>query len=115
APTCSPGSSSSCPIPQSNVRFALKRKRKNTISIIHRGPRAWLDALALLGTDENKPFIEIAPYLIVIFAESFGVLPDGRKVKHERPFLILVVGYPAEGATVPSITKKPLEAFATFV
>ena len=33
----------------------------------------------------------------------------------ERPFLILVVGYPAEGATVPIITKKPLEEIVTFV
>ena len=126
----------------------------------HRAPQAWLDALALLGTDEHKPFIEIAPYLIVIFAQSFGVLPDGRKVKHyyaqesvgiatgilitaihhaglvslthtpspmgflnkilgrpshERPFLILVVGYPAERATVPDVTRKSLEEIATFV
>jgi hypothetical protein len=34
---------------------------------------------------------------------------------HERPFLILVVGYPAEDATVPLIMKKPLEEIATFV
>jgi len=34
---------------------------------------------------------------------------------HERPFLILVVGYPAEGARVPAITKKPLEEIATFL
>jgi iodotyrosine deiodinase len=34
---------------------------------------------------------------------------------HERPFLILVVGYPAEGAKVPAITKKPLEEIATFL
>jgi len=34
---------------------------------------------------------------------------------NERPFLLLVVGYPAAGARVPSITKKPLEALATFV
>lgn len=126
----------------------------------HKAPREWLDALAPLGTDERKPFLEEAPYLIVIFAESYGELPDGRKVKHyyaqesvgiatgilitavhhaglvslthtpspmgflneilgrparERPFLILVVGYPAEGATVPAIAKKPLEAIATFV
>jgi hypothetical protein len=33
---------------------------------------------------------------------------------HERPFLLLVVGYPAEGTTVPSITKKPLDDFVTF-
>jgi iodotyrosine deiodinase len=126
----------------------------------HKAPREWLDALAPLGTDENKPFLEAAPYLIVIFAQSHGVLPDGRKVKHyyaqesvgiatgilitaihhaglvslthtpspmrflnailgrpanERPFLILVVGYPAEGAQVPAITKKPLEEIATFL
>jgi iodotyrosine deiodinase len=126
----------------------------------HKAPQEWLDALAPLGTNEDKPFLETAPYLIVIFAQSYGVLPDGRKVKHyyaqesvgiatgilitaihhaglvslthtpspmgflnhllgrpvhERPFLILVVGYPAEGARVPMITKKPLEEIATFV
>ena len=126
----------------------------------HKAPQEWLDALAPLGTDEHKPFLEDAPYLIAIFAESYGARPEGRKVKHyyvqesvgiatglliaavhhaglvslthtpspmgflnqilgrpanERPFLILVVGYPAEGATVPAITKKPLEAIATFV
>jgi nitroreductase len=126
----------------------------------HKAPQEWLEALASLGTDEHKPFLETAPYLIVIFAQSYGVLPDGRKVKHyyaqesvgiatgilitaihhaglvslthtpspmgflndilgrsshERPFLILVVGYPAEGAKVPMITKKPLEEIATFV
>jgi iodotyrosine deiodinase len=126
----------------------------------HRAPREWLDALAPLGTDEHKPFLEAAPYLIVIFAESYGLLPDGRKVKHyyaqesvgiatgilitaihhaglvslthtpspmaflneilgrpsrERPFLVLVVGYPAEGATVPMITRKSLEEIVTFV
>ena len=126
----------------------------------HKAPQEWLDALAPLGTDEHKPFLEDAPYLIVIFAESYGVLPDGGKVKHyyaqesvgiatglliaavhhaglvslthtpspmgflneilgrpphERPFLILVAGYPADGATVPAITKKPLEQIATFI
>ena len=38
-----------------------------------------------LGTNEHKPFLETAPYLIVIFAQSYGVLPDGRKVKHDYP------------------------------
>ena len=47
-----------------------------------RAPREWLDALAPLGTDANKPFLETAPYLIAIFAQSYGVLPDGRKVKN---------------------------------
>lgn len=35
--------------------------------------------------------------------------------KNERPFLLLVVGYPAEDATVPDITKKPLEEIAVFI
>jgi iodotyrosine deiodinase len=125
-----------------------------------RAPREWLDALAPLGTDEHKPFLETAPCLIAIFGKTFGLLPDGRKVKHyyvqesvgiatgfliaalhhaglaslthtpspmgflndilgrpshERPFLLLVVGYPADDARVPAITKKPLEEIATFL
>ncbi len=125
-----------------------------------RAPREWLDALAPLGTDENKSYLETAPYLIAIFAQSYGLLPDGRKVKNyyvqesvgiatgmlitaihhaglaslthtpspmgflndilgrppqEKPFLLLVVGYPAENAAVPDIGKKPLAEIATFV
>jgi nitroreductase len=48
----------------------------------HRAPQEWLDALAPLGTDAEKPFLETAPYLIAIFSQSYGVLPDGRKVKN---------------------------------
>jgi nitroreductase len=48
----------------------------------HKAPQEWLDALAPLGTDANKPFLETAPYLIAVFAQSFGLLPDGRTVKH---------------------------------
>jgi nitroreductase len=48
----------------------------------HRAPQEWLDALAPLGTDANKPFLETAPFLIAIFAQAYGVLPDGRKVKN---------------------------------
>jgi iodotyrosine deiodinase len=120
----------------------------------------WLDDLAPLGTDEHKPFLEIAPYLIAIFAESYSLLPDGRKAKNyyvtesvgiatglliaalhhaglaslthtpspmnflnailqrpdnERPYLLVVVGYPAEDAVVPEISKKPLEAITTWL
>jgi nitroreductase len=126
----------------------------------HRAPQEWLEALAPLGTDENKPFLETAPCLIAIFTQRYGLLPDGRRVKHyytaesvgiatgfliaalhhaglatlthtpspmdflndilgrpdnERPFLLLVVGYPAPDARVPDITKKPLEDIATFL
>jgi len=125
-----------------------------------RAPQEWLDALAPLGTDAHKPFLETAPYLIAIFAQSYGLLPDGRKVKNyyvtesvgiatgilitalhhaglvslthtpspmgflnkilqrpdnERPFLLLVVGYPADEARVPNIGKKTLAEIATFI
>jgi nitroreductase len=126
----------------------------------HRASPEWLAALEPLGTDSDKPFLETAPYLIAVFLQKFGELPDGRKVKHyypvestgiatgilitalheaglatlthtpspmkflneilgrpksERPFLLLVVGYPAEDATVPDIERKPLEDFTSFV
>jgi iodotyrosine deiodinase len=42
----------------------------------------WLEALAPLGTDWRKPFLEMAPWLIVAFAQRHGVRPDGRRVKH---------------------------------
>ena len=51
----------------------------------HRAPTEWLEALAPLGTDSNKPFLEKAPYLIAIFQQSHGLLSDGRKVKHYYP------------------------------
>jgi nitroreductase len=140
------------------IRLAAEEEEREFYS--GRAPQEWLDALAPLGTDENKPFLETAPYLIAIFAQRYGVTPSGDQVKHyyatesvgiatgvlitaihnaglvslthtpspmnflntllnrppnERPFLLLVVGYPAEGAEVPEISKKPLEEIATFV
>ena len=45
-------------------------------------PAEWLDALAPLGTDKNKPYLESAPYLIAVFAQRHGTAPDGRRVPH---------------------------------
>ncbi|MDJ0751454.1 MAG: nitroreductase family protein [Woeseiaceae bacterium] len=126
----------------------------------HRASEEWLAALAPLGTDEHKPFLETAPYLIAVFLQKYGELPDGRKVKHyyptestglatgmlitalhraglatlthtpspmkflneilgrpksERPFLLLVVGYPADDARVPDIRRKALDEFTSWV
>jgi len=123
-----------------------------------RAPEEWLHALAPLGTNAEKPFLETAPYLIAVFAQIFGVTADGKE-KHyfvresvglatgiliaalhhaglatltytptpmgflsevlgrpdnERPFLLLVTGYPADGATVPNISKKPTAELASF-
>jgi nitroreductase len=47
-----------------------------------RASEEWLEALAPLGTDPDKSFIDRAGCLIVIFAQSFGVKPDGSKLKH---------------------------------
>lgn len=121
----------------------------------------WLDALSPLGTDEHKPYLEIAPWLIAIFAQRRGGLTGREDRKNyyvpescgiatgfliaalhhaglatlthtpkpmdflnslcgrpesERPFILLVTGYPAPDATVPvhAITKKAFEDVATF-
>jgi iodotyrosine deiodinase len=47
-----------------------------------RAPQEWLDALAPLGTDEHKSYLEMAPFLIAVFAQSYALLEDGRKVKN---------------------------------
>jgi len=125
-----------------------------------RAPQEWLDALASLGTDEHKDFLDAAPYLIAIFGKTHSTLPDGKRVKNyyvnesvgiatgflitalhhaglvslthtpspmgflnailnrpvdERPFILLVTGFPAKEAQVPVITKKPLGEIATFI
>jgi iodotyrosine deiodinase len=139
------------------IRMAAEREEREFYQ--HRAPREWLDALAPLGTDSSKPFLERAPYLIAVFAQLHAVLPDGRKVKHyyalesvgiacglliaalhqtglvslthtpspmgflneildrpanEKPFLLLVVGYPEAGAVVPDIRRKELSEIASF-
>jgi len=115
-----------------------------------RAPDDWLEDLEPLGTDANKPYLEHAPALIVVFAQA--VAPDKSKhyyVKesvgiacgfliaalhlaglatlthtpspmkfleevlerpdHERAFLLLPVGYPAEGCQVPDLERKSLD------
>jgi len=51
----------------------------------HRAPEEWLDALAPLGTDADKPFLETAPWLIGIFYERFALDDAGNKVKRYYP------------------------------
>jgi nitroreductase len=48
----------------------------------HRAPPEWLEVLAPLGTDEHKPFLEVAPWLIAVFIRRFDRNPDGSKRKH---------------------------------
>lgn len=125
-----------------------------------RAPEDWLEDLVPFGTNEHKPFLETAPALIGIFAQSYHLTENGEKEKHyyvkesvgiatgmlitalhnaglatlthtpspmgflneimqrpahEKAFLLLVVGFPAEGVEVPNIQKKELSEISTFL
>lgn len=126
----------------------------------NRASEEWLEALAPLGTDANKPFLQTAPALIAVFSKKVSIDDNGVRHKnyytsesvgiatgilitalhqaglatlthtpspmkflseildrpsHERPFLLLVVGYPAENALVPDIERLPLDKISTFL
>ena len=145
--------------PEIKKRIRGEAEKEEHEFYTNRATDEWLADLAMLETDENKPFIEIAPALIVIFGKSYDLDAQGKKHKNyyvqesvgistgllitalhhaglvtlthtpspmgflneildrpgnERPFLILVTGYPAKDVKVPNITKKSLEEIATF-
>lgn len=126
-----------------------------------RGGDEWLKNLSKLGTDQFKPFLETAPWLIAIFVERQGKDAQGNKRKNyymsesvgiatgfllnalhtaglatlthtpnpmkflskilnrpstERPYMLIVVGHPADDAVVPAaaLAKKPLNEIASF-
>ena len=62
------------------IRVAAEKEEKEFYE--HRAPAEWLKALAPLGTDWRKPFLETAPWLIAIFSQPYRTLPDGKKLKH---------------------------------
>lgn len=62
------------------IRDAAEEEEKDFYN--RRAPEEWLEALSPLGTDEHKPFLETAPYLIAIFGKNHSELPDGRRVKN---------------------------------
>ncbi|MEM9170920.1 MAG: nitroreductase family protein [Pseudomonadota bacterium] len=127
-----------------------------------RAGEEWLNALDPLGTDDRKPYLETAPYLIAVFAQRRGgVTSDAQRKNYyinesvgiacgfliaalhhaglgtlthtpkpmnflneicgrpdtEKAFVLLVVGHPAQGATVPvhSTIKKPLEEISSWL
>ena len=65
------------PAVKREIRIAAEAEEKEFYE--RRAPKAWLEALAPLGTDWHKPFLEAAPWLIAIFAQPFRVLPDGTR------------------------------------
>lgn len=68
------------PVLKSEIRRAAENEERAFYS--GRAPDEWLEALAPLATDENKPFLEEAPALIVIFAKNYGEGHNGEKVKN---------------------------------
>jgi nitroreductase len=138
-------------------RIRTAAEEEERLNYHGRMPEEWLEALAPLGTDEHKPHLTDAPWLVVLFRQTFGLSPDGERrtfyytqescgiaaglflaaVHHmglvalthtpspmgflaeilERPpnekaMLVIPVGYPADGALVPDIQRKPLEDIA---
>ncbi len=68
------------PLVKHEIRVAAEEEEREFYE--HRAPAAWLEALAPLGTDTRKPFLEVAPWLIAIFAQPYSTLPDGSRMKH---------------------------------
>jgi iodotyrosine deiodinase len=62
------------------IRAAAEREEREFYA--HRAPPEWLEALASLGTGPDKPFLETAPWLIAVFAQSYEVRADGSRVKN---------------------------------
>lgn len=120
-----------------------------------RAGEQWLQDLHPFGTDSNKPFLEVAPWLIVVMKlmktddggqvyyanESVGIAtgfllaalhhaglatlthtpsPMGflkdvlERPAHERPFLLIPVGYPAVDAVVPRLQRKGLDEISVW-
>ena len=139
------------PLIKNRIRVAAEKVEQKFYT--GKATKKWVADLAPLGTHASKPFLESAPYLIVIFAQRYGLSSDGSKVKHyyvqesvgiatgllvaavhnaglvsltytpanmsflnrilerpenEKPFLILVTGYPAKDASLPDIKRKTL-------
>lgn len=68
------------PARKARIREAAEAEEREFYA--HRAGPEWLEALAPLGTDWRKPFLETAPWLIVAFAQRHGLGPGGRRVKH---------------------------------
>ena len=141
------------------IRIAAEKEEEKFYH--YKAPKEWIEALKPLGTDPNKDFLEIAPYLIAIFEKKYSV-NLGKKVKNyyvresvgiatgilisslhfsglamlthtpspmnflnkilkrpsnEKPFVLLVVGYPNKKARIPKFAKqkKYLKEISTLI
>lgn len=144
-----------CVVSNSAIKreIRIKAEEEEYKSYLGRMTEEWLKDLAPLGTDWQKPFLETAPYLIIVFKRNYEVEENGHKHNNyyvtesvgiacgflltaihnaglialthtpspmdflakilqrptnERPFLLIPVGYAAEDAEVPAISRKEL-------
>jgi iodotyrosine deiodinase len=124
-----------------------------------KAPQEWIEALVPLGTDEHKPHLTDAPWVVILFRRTYGLRDDGSKRPYyyteescgiaaglfiaavhrmglvtlthtpnpmgflrelldrpvnERAMLVMPVGYPAEGAQVPMLSRKPLDEISVW-
>ena len=149
-----------CAVSNPDIKKAIRQAAEEEEYINYHGRMSdrWLEDLAPFATDEHKPFLEIAPWLIIVFRrvyeheadkkinnyyvnESVGIAsgfllaaiheaglvslthtPSPMKFltkilnrpDNERPFLLIPVGYPAEGVKVPVLRRKSLDEMAAF-
>ncbi|MBT3478227.1 MAG: nitroreductase family protein [Candidatus Marinimicrobia bacterium] len=143
---------------KTKIREAAEKEEKEFYR--HRATKEWLEDLNQFGTNWHKPFLEMAPYLIVVFRQIYDVEDDGSQRKNyyvsesvgiasgfllaafhnaglatlthtpspmnflseilnrpanEKAFLLIPVGYPADDAEVPEITKKSFEEISEII
>ena len=143
---------------KTKIREAAEKEEKEFYG--HRATKEWLEDLNQFGTDWHKPFLEIAPYLIVVFRKIYDLEDDGTQRKNyyvnesvgiasgfllaalhhaglatlthtpspmnflgqilnrpvnEKAFLLIPVGYPANDAEVPDLSKKPFGEISKIV
>ncbi len=65
------------PVVKKDIRIAAEKEEKEFYE--HRAPDYWLQDLNQFGTDWHKPFLEIAPYLIVVFKQSYDLGKRGKR------------------------------------
>ena len=145
--------------PELKLRLREAAEREERAFYHGKAPEEWREALAPLGTAEHKTHLTDAPWVVVLFRQSYGLRADGSRRTHyysqescgiaagffiaavhtmglvtlthtpspmgflsellhrpanEKAMLVMPVGYPAEGATVPDLARKPLEDIAVW-
>lgn len=65
---------------QARIREAAEEEERRSYE--GRMSDEWIEALAPLGTDWHKPYLEVVPWIVVLFAQRYGVGPGGEKEKH---------------------------------